>query len=59
MITPCAPLSAGVAGKAERITNHTTGITDGIIAAFPRIEPTSTDEWLTLSNHRNSLLEHF
>ena len=32
----CVSLSAGVAGKAECITNYTTGITDGIIAAFPR-----------------------
>jgi hypothetical protein len=38
MITPCDSLSAGVAGKAECITNHTTGITDGIIAAFPHID---------------------
>ena len=35
-IMQCVSLSAGVAGKAECITNYTTGITDGIIAAFPR-----------------------
>ena len=53
------PLSTGAVGKPWSITNHKTGITDGIIAAFPRSATASTDEWLTWSNHRNSLLEHF
>lgn len=37
IITSYVPLSAGVASKANCITNRTAGINDGIIAAFPRI----------------------